>query len=214
MLPWKSIFTTFIIGLLCISNPASARFVSNDPVTAQSHLQQGNIQGFNRYAYGNNNPYKFTDPDGRNPLLVLVYAPEIIALTKATALVGSATAVAYGGSEAINQYNKSEGSDAEIQKVKDGKKTAGGDAGSKGQLEGTGGQEEALSDLGSLTGVEGTEWESADGARTGKMLTDGTKANIHPSAGGGAYPQGTSTLELNRPKGKGNVKIRYPKEKE
>jgi hypothetical protein len=23
------------------------------------------MQGFNRYAYGNNNPYKFTDPDGR-----------------------------------------------------------------------------------------------------------------------------------------------------
>ncbi|MFT4924531.1 MAG: hypothetical protein ACI8WB_000609 [Phenylobacterium sp.] len=106
MFPWKSIFTTFIIGLLCTCNPASARFVSNDPVTAQSHLQQGNIQGFNRYAYGNNNPYKFTDPDGRNPLLVLVYAPEVIALTKATALVGSATAVAYGGSEAINQYQE------------------------------------------------------------------------------------------------------------
>ena len=65
MFPWKQILTTFIIGLLCISNPASARFLSNDPVSAQTHIQQGNVQGFNRYTYVNNNPYKFTDPDGR-----------------------------------------------------------------------------------------------------------------------------------------------------
>ncbi len=107
MFPWKQILTTFIIGLLCISNPASARFVSNDPVSAQAHIQQGNVQGFNRYAYANNNPYKFTDPDGRNPLLVLIYAPELIALANATLFVGSATAVAYAGSEAINQYQDS-----------------------------------------------------------------------------------------------------------
>ena len=67
MLQWKHLLVTFVIGLFCISNPASARFVSNDPVGAVTHIQQGNIQGFNRYAYANNNPYKFTDPDGRNP---------------------------------------------------------------------------------------------------------------------------------------------------
>ncbi|NQZ08716.1 MAG: hypothetical protein HRT35_16295 [Algicola sp.] len=65
MFPWKQILTTFTIGMLCISNPAAARFLSNDPVTAQTHLQKGNPQGFNRYTYVNNNPYKFTDPDGR-----------------------------------------------------------------------------------------------------------------------------------------------------
>jgi hypothetical protein len=29
-----------------------------------------NVHSFNRYAYGNNNPYKFRDPDGQLPVLV------------------------------------------------------------------------------------------------------------------------------------------------
>lgn len=41
-------------------DPAIGRFLSVDPVSATS--VGGN---FNRYWYANNNPYKFTDPDGR-----------------------------------------------------------------------------------------------------------------------------------------------------
>jgi RHS repeat-associated protein len=42
-------------------DPSVGRFLSVDPVTAD-----GNTGGnFNRYWYANNNPYKFTDPDGR-----------------------------------------------------------------------------------------------------------------------------------------------------
>jgi murein DD-endopeptidase MepM/ murein hydrolase activator NlpD len=41
-------------------DPAIGRFLSVDPVTATS--AGGN---FNRYWYGNDNPYKFVDPDGR-----------------------------------------------------------------------------------------------------------------------------------------------------
>lgn len=46
-------------------DPVVGRFLSNDPVGFLGHLGgiQG-VQGFNRYAYVNNNPYKFTDPDG------------------------------------------------------------------------------------------------------------------------------------------------------
>ena len=43
-------------------DPQIGRFLSVDPVTATS--VGGN---FNRYWYGNNNPYKFKDPDGRFP---------------------------------------------------------------------------------------------------------------------------------------------------
>ncbi len=39
------------------------RFLSVDTVTADS----GDLRHFNRYAYSYNNPYKFTDPDGRAP---------------------------------------------------------------------------------------------------------------------------------------------------
>jgi hypothetical protein len=40
---------------------ACAAHASNDPVVANSNTGAN----FNRYSYANNNPYKFTDPDGR-----------------------------------------------------------------------------------------------------------------------------------------------------
>ena len=38
-------------------------------------VEPGSVHGFNRYAYANNNPYKYVDPDGRSPLDVafLIY---------------------------------------------------------------------------------------------------------------------------------------------
>jgi RHS repeat-associated protein len=42
-------------------DPMIGRFLSVDPVTANSATGAN----FNRYWYANNNPYKFTDPDGR-----------------------------------------------------------------------------------------------------------------------------------------------------
>jgi RHS repeat-associated protein len=42
-------------------DPSIGRFLSVDPVTAYENP----IGAFNRYWYANNNPYKFTDPDGR-----------------------------------------------------------------------------------------------------------------------------------------------------
>lgn len=48
-------------ALLVLAFDASARFVSVDPVKAKPNTGQN----FNRYYYVDNNPYKFTDPDGR-----------------------------------------------------------------------------------------------------------------------------------------------------
>lgn len=42
-------------------DPQTGRFLSVDPVTALSNP----TDGFNRYWYANNNPYAYTDPDGR-----------------------------------------------------------------------------------------------------------------------------------------------------
>jgi len=42
-------------------DPVVGRFLSVDPVTADSVTGSN----FNRYWYANNNPYRFTDPDGR-----------------------------------------------------------------------------------------------------------------------------------------------------
>ena len=51
-------------------DPGIGRFLSVDPVTANS----GTGANFNRYWYANNNPYKFTDPDGRLPIFIPVFA--------------------------------------------------------------------------------------------------------------------------------------------
>jgi uncharacterized protein RhaS with RHS repeats len=52
-------------------DPVIGRFYSNDPVDALGHLgRAGGIHGFNRYAYANNNPYKYIDPDGREVRLM------------------------------------------------------------------------------------------------------------------------------------------------
>ena len=40
-------------------DPVIGRFYSNDP------LGYRGVHSFNRYAYASNNPYKYTDPDGR-----------------------------------------------------------------------------------------------------------------------------------------------------
>ncbi len=57
-------------------DPVIGRFYSNDPVDMLGHMQKGNpTMGFNRYAYANNNPYKYTDPDGRYMIPVSVGSP-------------------------------------------------------------------------------------------------------------------------------------------
>lgn len=45
-------------------DPVIGRFYSNDPVGFK------NIHNFNRYAYANNNPYKYIDPDGRDSISI------------------------------------------------------------------------------------------------------------------------------------------------
>ncbi len=48
-------------------NPMLGRFMGVDPAPGNV----GDLHSFNRYAYANNNPYKFVDPDGRSPALAI-----------------------------------------------------------------------------------------------------------------------------------------------
>lgn len=47
-------------------DPTLGRFMGIDPVGVDVE----NLHSANRYAYANNNPYKFVDPDGRLPILI------------------------------------------------------------------------------------------------------------------------------------------------
>lgn len=61
-------------------DPVIGRFYSNDPVG----FTASNPMMFNRYAYANNNPYKYTDPDGRAAFLAALFTPQGMALAATT----------------------------------------------------------------------------------------------------------------------------------
>ena len=45
-------------------DPSIGRFMGVDP----EGFNPNSVHSFNRYAYGNNNPYKYVDPDGHSPI--------------------------------------------------------------------------------------------------------------------------------------------------
>jgi RHS repeat-associated protein len=76
-------------------DPVVGRFVSTDPV-----LFDGNkLHSFNRYAYANNNPYKYVDPDGRVPLLLV-----LVPIFKSAAVWGAFGFGATAAADAASQY--------------------------------------------------------------------------------------------------------------
>lgn len=59
--------------------PLVGRFTGVDPVD----FQEDNLHSFNRYAYANNNPYKYVDPDGKFGVIVGWAAFAVLALKSA-----------------------------------------------------------------------------------------------------------------------------------
>ncbi len=73
-------------------DPTLGRFLSIDPVD----FYETNPQSFNRYAYADNNPYKYVDPDGQ----LFFLAPALAPLVKASAVFLAKEAVAEVASRA------------------------------------------------------------------------------------------------------------------
>lgn len=55
-------------------DPSIGRFISKDPI----YLSSGDVFKSNRFAYANNNSYRYTDPDGRCPDACVIEGPLII----------------------------------------------------------------------------------------------------------------------------------------
>jgi RHS repeat-associated protein len=62
-------------------DPRIGRFLAMDPVG----FDESNPQSFNRYAYANNNPYRYVDPDGNSPLDVGFFIADTVSFGLAVA---------------------------------------------------------------------------------------------------------------------------------
>ena len=80
-------------------SPELGRFLSNDPIG----VNFSNLQSFNRYAYANNNPYRYVDPDGRTPDMLYVGDPR--AYNEIIGNFISADPYTREGSQQIADYN-------------------------------------------------------------------------------------------------------------
>jgi len=59
-------------------DPVIGRFYSNDPIGFRD------VHSFNRYAYGNNNPYKYVDLDGRESVMAVQASADVRSLGQGT----------------------------------------------------------------------------------------------------------------------------------
>ena len=88
-------------------DPMAGRFLSVDPVLTDG--KTGN--GFNRYVYAENNPYKYVDPDGRfaQALLRLEYSAVVYVANR----LGAATAGAYIADKIYNAIHSDTSADSQ-----------------------------------------------------------------------------------------------------
>jgi RHS repeat-associated protein len=77
--------------------PSQHRFLTPDPI----HFVDDNPFTFNRYAYGNNNPYKYTDPTGELGLLIHAFQKGLPVEGAVTISQAGNTSMAAGGAAII-----------------------------------------------------------------------------------------------------------------
>jgi RHS repeat-associated protein len=77
-------------------DPVLGRFLSPDPATPDPN----NVHSLNRYAYGNNNPYRYVDRDGHSPLDVAFFVWDLGKLGMAV-YSGNPAAMAEAGIDVV-----------------------------------------------------------------------------------------------------------------
>ncbi|UOV04600.1 hypothetical protein MUU75_16070 [Pseudoxanthomonas mexicana] len=204
-------------------DPQVGRFLSVDPVTALSNP----IGMFNRYWYANNNPYKFTDPDGRLTVpwerigkvaakggaragtAAIADGPEPFVgdVIGIGILVYTAGEIGYEIYQANQQSTPEEAVKGAVDGIREGKSPVAGKAGERGELQGDAGAGDA--DWETLNNIPGAE---ANGPNNIK-LPDGSTANRHTSTRpySDGPPAGTDTIK-HYPKDSNvpSTTIRYP----
>jgi RHS repeat-associated protein len=204
-------------------DPVTARFMGVDPVGVDLE----NLHSFNRYAYANNNPYKYVDPDGRAGQLIVVGMGILViggayyaiappsqqqgmrdSLGRLMRAIGSAlqsesSALADKGNAEPDKGTDNGGKDgaqveAPVPGATEGEKTGGGTR----TWTKPGGFDEANKDFDKLNPAN--VGDKGNGVRVG-TLEDGRRVIVRPNSS-----DGRPTIEIQRPDGKrAGDKIRY-----
>jgi RHS repeat-associated protein len=198
-------------------DPIASRFLSMDPVSTDA----GSGASFNRYAYVNNNPYKYTDPNGEEAAIpelppVTVWAPRPIVLAQFVRGLSQILAGPKVPALGLLTYSPSLGAPSEMCGVLScgmhsegakspedliGESTPGDKTkGRADQYIHEGGREQRDKDIDAL-GVTDMK-DRGNGTKTG-TLPDGRTVNVHDSSKGGV-----PTIEIGN--GSRDIKIRYP----
>lgn len=189
-------------------DPAIGRILSVDPVTAYS---SGDMRQFNRYAYAYNNPYKFTDPDGRQSIAACAMNPANAAVcAEAGIATGSGSAGAAGGSSGgggiiagiltalglEGLIQRADTADSAADKIKEGTSPSTGPKSGNGDVH-PGGEEAA-----------DAAWDSIEGVGETKRYEHrhGNVTEVKQLEGGGVADKHTSTKSDH--KGAPTIKIR------
>ena len=101
-------------------DPVIGRFISTDP----KGFDEGNIHSHNRYAYANNNPYRYVDPDGKMGQVLVAIAIRVTPVAlRALATLGSGIGIGiYNATHPDANANQDASSDRKID-VESGKET-------------------------------------------------------------------------------------------
>ncbi|MDX1536650.1 RHS repeat-associated core domain-containing protein [Arsukibacterium sp.] len=173
-------------------DPIIGRFYSNDPMG----FKASNPMMFNRYAYANNNPYKFVDPDGRVVVLAIPYVIEGAVIARNAYTAYRAARALQNIIQSTNAANESaDPIDQLVDELKGDKVSAPGKEGDRGGLLGT--PEQADADWDKIKSTEGAELKDENNVK----LPGGRHANRHTSSRPypDGVPAGTDTIKIYKP---------------